>query len=79
LEIERLQLDMKAVRSLAHVIRQHRAQSTHSPLKEAALPAPWHLNVGNLHNTGRSTESAPPAAMAEERKSAITDSLAQRF
>jgi len=45
--------------------RQDWAQSRHPPLKEAALLTPWRLNVGNLRNTGRSTESAPPAAMAE--------------
>jgi hypothetical protein len=34
-------------------------------MKEAALLAACRLNVGNLHNTGHSTESAPPAAMAD--------------
>jgi hypothetical protein len=46
-------------------IKQQRALSAHLPVKEAALQAAWRLNVGNPHNTGRSTESAPPAAMAE--------------
>lgn len=34
-------------------------------MKEAALLAACRLNVGNLHYTGHSTESPPPAAMAE--------------
>lgn len=33
-------------------------KSTHSPVKEAALHVAFSLNVGNLGNTGSSTEEA---------------------
>jgi len=36
-------------------------------MKEAALLAEWRLYVGKLHNTGRSIELAPTAAMADQR------------
>jgi hypothetical protein len=41
------------------------ALSTHSPVKDAVLHVGCRLNVGNLRNTGHSTEAAPPAALAE--------------
>jgi len=41
-------------------------RSTHSPVKEAALPLAYRLNGGNLHDTGRSPDQTPPAAMAEQ-------------
>jgi len=40
-------------------------------MKKTALQAACRYNVGNLHNTGHSTESAPPAAMAEEHELSI--------
>jgi len=32
----------------------------------------WRLNVGNLHNTCRSTETSPPAAMADLQTFTLT-------
>jgi len=38
-----------------------------SLLTKAAIQAACSLNVGNLRDTGHSTEATPPAAMADNR------------
>jgi hypothetical protein len=43
-----------------------------SLLTKAAIQAAYSLNVGNLRDTGHSSEAAPAAAMAEERAVAVT-------
>jgi hypothetical protein len=40
--------------------------NTCSPVKEAAFALPYRRNVGNLHDTGHSTESTPTSAMADD-------------
>ena len=40
-----------------------RARSTHSPVKDAALPLAYRLNGSNLPDTGRSTDPTRTAAM----------------
>lgn len=44
-------------------------------MKEAALQAACRLNVGNLLETGRSTGSASPAAMAASETMVVTTSI----
>jgi hypothetical protein len=56
--------------------RQIRARSTRWLVIEAALQVPCRLNVGNLCNTGRLTEPAPPAALADEPAVAFPASIA---
>lgn len=36
-----------------------------SPLTKTVIPAVYSINVGNLCDTGHSTEPTPPAAMTE--------------
>ena len=47
-------------------------------MKETALRPRCRINVGNMYNTGRSTETAPPAALADYVDASIMLSVRRR-